>query len=88
MYPQDAYNMPVSVLLSYFIYSYSYICIGIGKDQTYVHVHVLSSELFPLQQIMKAVTNYNLGLDLRTAAYICALEKIYTVYQEAGITFS
>ena len=41
-----------------------------------------------LQQIMKAVREYNLGLDLRTAAYVCALEKIYTVYLSAGITFS
>ena len=37
---------------------------------------------------MEAVRDYNLGLDLRTAAYVCALEKIYTVYREAGITFS
>lgn len=40
------------------------------------------------KQIMKAVREYNLGLDLRTAAYVCALEKIYTVYLSAGITFS
>jgi glutamate dehydrogenase (NAD(P)+) len=39
-------------------------------------------------QIMEAVRDYNLGLDLRTAAYVCALRKIYTVYREAGITFS
>lgn len=37
---------------------------------------------------MEAVREYNLGLDLRTAAYVCALKKIYTVYHEAGITFS
>lgn len=37
---------------------------------------------------MTAVREYNLGLDLRTAAYVCALTKIYTVYREAGITFS
>ncbi len=39
-----------------------------------------------LQQIMRAVREYNLGLDLRTAAYVCALQKIYTVYLAAGIT--
>ncbi|CAI8003235.1 Glutamate dehydrogenase, mitochondrial [Geodia barretti] len=39
-------------------------------------------------QIMEAVRDYNLGLDLRTAAYVCALRKIYNVYREAGITFS
>ena len=37
---------------------------------------------------MKALDRYNLGLDLRTAAYVCALEKIYEVYRQAGITFS
>ena len=50
-------------------------------------VHPFAS-LSLLQQIMKAVREYNLGLDLRTAAYVCALEKIYTVYLSAGITFS
>ncbi|XP_064388934.1 glutamate dehydrogenase 1, mitochondrial-like [Halichondria panicea] len=38
------------------------------------------------KQIMRAVREYNLGLDLRTAAYVCALQKIYTVYLAAGIT--
>ena len=39
------------------------------------------------QQIMRAVKEYDLGLDVRTAAYICALQKIYNVYIAAGITF-
>ena len=34
---------------------------------------------------MKTAQKYDLGLDLRTAAYICALTKIYTAYKEAGI---
>ncbi len=41
-----------------------------------------------MQQIMATVREHNLGLDLRTAAYVCALRKIYTVYESAGITFS
>ena len=36
---------------------------------------------------MEAANEYNFGLDLCTAAYACALEKIYTVYKEAGITY-
>ena len=43
------------------------------------------SFIIPSQQIMKTAQEYNLGLDLRTAAYICVLTKIYTVYKEAGI---
>lgn len=51
-----------------------------------IHVRVINVGLLLLQQIMKTVTDYELGLDLRTAAYICALVKIYNIYQEAGVT--
>ena len=40
------------------------------------------------QNIMKTAMQYNLGLDLRTAAYIAAIEKIFVVYREAGLTFT
>ncbi|XP_050394304.1 glutamate dehydrogenase, mitochondrial [Patella vulgata] len=40
------------------------------------------------RNIMKTCMKYNLGLDLRTAAYITAIEKIFGVYQEAGLTFT
>lgn len=43
--------------------------------------------LISIQQIMNTVREYNLGLDLRTAAYVCALTKIYTVYRITGATF-
>jgi len=37
--------------------------------------------------IMQTAMRYNLGLDIRTAAYVNAIEKIYHVYVSAGITF-
>ena len=40
------------------------------------------------QQIMRIGNKYNLGLDLRTAAYVNAIEKVFKVYNEAGVTFT
>lgn len=37
--------------------------------------------------IMKTAMKYNLGLDIRTAAYVNAIEKIVKVYESAGFTF-
>ena len=37
------------------------------------------------RSIMQAAMRYNLGLDLRTAVYICSLEKIFKTYYEAGV---
>ncbi|GAB1602822.1 glutamate dehydrogenase, mitochondrial-like [Argonauta hians] len=39
------------------------------------------------RNIMRAASKYNLGLDLRTAAYITSIEKIFKVYEDAGLTF-
>ncbi|KOC68746.1 Glutamate dehydrogenase, mitochondrial [Habropoda laboriosa] len=37
--------------------------------------------------IMKTAQRFNLGLDLRTAAYANSIEKIFTTYSEAGLAF-
>jgi hypothetical protein len=36
---------------------------------------------------MSVAEEYNLGLDVRTAAYIVSLEKIFGTYVDAGLTF-
>lgn len=47
----------------------------------------LTSTLPVPQQIMSTAQQYDLGLDQRTAAYLCALEKVFRVYNEAGFTY-
>uniref|UniRef100_H2ZA40 Glutamate dehydrogenase n=1 Tax=Ciona savignyi TaxID=51511 RepID=H2ZA40_CIOSA len=39
------------------------------------------------RQIIHTARAYDLGLDLRTAAYINAVDKVFKVYNEAGFTF-
>ena len=36
--------------------------------------------------IMNTAAEYNLGLDMRTAAYINSIRKIFKTYRDAGLT--
>ncbi|XP_061140763.1 glutamate dehydrogenase 1, mitochondrial-like isoform X6 [Syngnathus typhle] len=40
------------------------------------------------RQIMRTASTFQLGLDLRTAAYVNAIEKVFQVYAEAGLIFT
>lgn len=49
---------------------------------------VLTVFSLAFQQIMRTAMKYNLGLDMRTAAYVNAIEKVFKVNNEAGVTFT
>jgi len=37
---------------------------------------------------MKTAKEMNLGIDLRTAAYVNSISKIFTTYRSAGLTYN
>lgn len=43
---------------------------------------------YNIKGIMRTAQEYDLDLDIRTAAYINAVEKVFKVYSEAGFTFT
>uniref|UniRef100_A0A673TXH0 Uncharacterized protein n=1 Tax=Suricata suricatta TaxID=37032 RepID=A0A673TXH0_SURSU len=42
---------------------------------------------FSARQIMYTATKHNLGLNLKAAAYVRNIEKVFRVYSVAGLTF-
>uniref|UniRef100_A0A2K5VHX2 Glutamate dehydrogenase 1 n=1 Tax=Macaca fascicularis TaxID=9541 RepID=A0A2K5VHX2_MACFA len=58
------------------------------QDRISVSVIIFTAFSLSFQQIMRTAMKYNLGSDLRTAAYVNAIEKVFKVYNEAGVTFT
>jgi glutamate dehydrogenase (NAD(P)+) len=61
---------------------------GGASEKDIVHSGLAQTMEGTAKQIMMIAMQYNLGLDLRTAAYINSVSKIFHVSNEAGLTFT
>jgi len=62
--------------------------IGGASEKDIVHSGLEYTMERSAKQIMETGRQYNLGLNVRLAAYVVALEKIFNTYAEAGLAFS
>ena len=58
-----------------------------GAEQDIVHSGLDYSMERTAQAIMKTAIDMDLGLDLRTAAYINSITKIFETYNDAGLMY-
>ncbi len=58
-----------------------------ANEQDIVHSGLEYTMERSAKQLLRIAQKYELGLDIRTAAYISAIEKIFHVYYAAGLTF-
>lgn len=61
---------------------------GGASEKDIVHSGLAQTMEGSARQIMMIAMEYNLGLDIRTAAYINSVSKIVRCYKEAGLTFT
>lgn len=61
---------------------------GGASEKDIVHSGLAQTMEGSAKQIMMLAMQYNLGLDLRSAAYISSVSKIFHSYNEAGLTFT
>merc|ERR1711973_641686 len=92
----DMYINAGGVTVSYFEWlknlnhvSYGRLTFKYERESNY---HLLQSVQDSLERTARAIMNtaitYNLGLGLRTAAYINSISKIFKTYRDAGLTFN
>ena len=61
---------------------------GGASEKDIVHSGLAYTMEKSAKQIMSVAEEYDLGLDIRTAAYISSVSKIFNNYREAGLTFT
>lgn len=61
---------------------------GGASEKDIVHSGLAQTMESSANQIMTKARDFDLGLDLRTAAYISSVSKIFNCYNEAGLTFT
>lgn len=61
---------------------------GGASEKDIVHSGLAQTMETSAKQIMMLAMQYDLGLDLRSAAYISSISKIFHCYNEAGLTFT
>jgi glutamate dehydrogenase (NAD(P)+) len=61
---------------------------GGASEKDIVHSGLAQTMEGSARQIMEVAQQYNLGLDIRSAAFISSVSKIYNSYKEAGLSFT